>query len=129
MTLSLHFICLSILLAFSFSTLAAPISIEAQSVISKVHTAAKKKDTVALKKLMVTEFVWSFGGDSNAEQAIQAWKADKSILKKMYLATGQDCIEKPDHSIECPKNSGIGYRAGFKKTNEGWRMFYFVAGD
>jgi hypothetical protein len=129
MTLSLRFICLSILLAFSFSSLAAPISIEAQSVISKVHTAAKEKDTVALKKLMVTEFVWSFGGDANAEQAIQAWKADKSMLKELYRATGQDCIENPDHSIECPKNAGTGYRAGFKKTTEGWRMFYFVAGD
>lgn len=129
MTLPVRIICFSILLVFSFSTLAAPFSIEAQSVISKVHTAAKNKDTVALKKLMVTEFIWSFGGDANAEQAIQAWKADKSIFKKMYRATGQDCIEKSDYSIECPKNAGTGYRAGFKKTTEGWRMFYFVAGD
>jgi hypothetical protein len=129
MTSSLRFICLSILLAFSLSSLAAPISIEAQSVISKVHTAAKEKDTVTLKKLMVTEFIWSFGGDGNAEQAIQAWKADKSIFKKLYRVTGEGCITKPDHSIECPKNAGTGYRAGFKKTTEGWRMFYFVAGD
>jgi hypothetical protein len=50
MTLSVRFTCFLFLLAISFSTLAAPISIEAQSVISKVHTAAKKKDTVALKK-------------------------------------------------------------------------------
>lgn len=117
------------MLALSFSSFAAPISIGAQSVISKVHSAAKEKDTVALKKLMVTEFVWSFGGDSSAEQAIQAWKTDKSYFKKLYLATGQNCLAKPDHSIECPKNAGTGYRAGFKQTTEGWRMFYFVAGD
>jgi hypothetical protein len=78
---------------------------------------------------MVSEFVWSFGGDANAEQAIQAWKADRSILKELYRVTGQDCIAKPDNTIECPKNAGTGYRAGFKKTHDGWRMFYFVAGD
>lgn len=111
------------------SILAAPIPKEVQSLISKVHVAASKKDTDALKKLMAAEFVWSFGGDVDAEQAIQAWKADKSILKKLYRVTGRDCVRKADQSIECPKNAGTSYRAGFKQTTEGWRMFYFVEGD
>jgi hypothetical protein len=42
---------------------------------------------------------------------------------------GRDCVKKADQSIECPKNAGTSYRAGFKQTREGWRMIYFVAGD
>ncbi|WP_147266958.1 hypothetical protein [Parvibium lacunae] len=115
--------------AVSMSAVAAPIPLEAQSLISKVHVAARKKDIDTLKKLMATEFVWSFGGDGDAEQAIQAWKADTSILKKLYRVTGQDCVKKNNQFIECPKNAGTNYRAGFKQTSEGWRMIYFVAGD
>ncbi len=129
MIFRLRFIHLFVLSALSTSALAEPIPKEAQFLISKVHVAASKKDTDTLKKLMVTEFVWSFGGDGDSEQAIQAWKADTSLLKKLYHVTGRDCFEKADHSIECPKNAGTNYRAGFKKTTEGWRMFYFVGGD
>ena len=129
MIFRVRFISLFVLSALSTSALAAPIPKEAQSLILKVHVAANKKDTEALKKLMVTEFVWSFGGDGDAEQAIQAWKSDTSLFKKLYRITGRDCVEKADHSIECPKNAGTSYRAGFKKTTEGWRMFYFVGGD
>ena len=129
MILLVRFIGLLVLSTLSNSALAAPFPKEAQFVISKVHVAASKKDTETLKKLMVTDFVWSFGGDSDAEQAIQAWKSDTSLLKKLYRITGRDCVEKADHSIECPKNAGTSYRAGFKKTTEGWRMFYFVVGD
>lgn len=129
MTLRVRFITLSVLSVLSMSIPAAPIPKEAQALISKVHVAASKKDTDALKKLMAAEFVWSFGSDGDAEQAIQAWKANMSILKKLYHVTGRDCMEKTDHSIECPKNAGTSYRAGFKQTTEGWRMFYFVEGD
>jgi hypothetical protein len=129
MIFRVRFISLLVLSALSTSATAAPIPKEAQSLISKVHVAASKKDTEALKKLMVTEFVWSFGGDADAEQAIQAWKSDTSLFKKLYRITGRDCVEKANHSIECPKNAGTSYRAGFKKTTEGWRMFYFVVGD
>ncbi|MFD0930501.1 hypothetical protein ACFQ1T_12015 [Methylophilus glucosoxydans] len=129
MTLGMRFISLLVFTTLSIPALAAPIPIEAQALISKVHAAASKKDTDALKKLMVTEFVWSFGGDGDAEQAIQAWKADPSLLKKLYRVTGRDCVKKVDQSIECPKNAGTSYRAGFKQTSEGWRMIYFVAGE
>lgn len=129
MTFGMRYISLLVFTTLSMPALAAPIPIEAQALISKVHAAASKKDTVALKKLMVAEFVWSFGGDGDAEQAIQAWKADKSILKNLYRVTGRDCVRKTDQSIECPKNAGTSYRAGFKQTSDGWRMIYFVAGD
>ncbi|AKR43189.1 hypothetical protein [Methylophilus sp. TWE2] len=129
MIFRVRFIHLFVLSVLSTSALAAPIPKEAQSLILKVHVAASKKDTETLKKLMVTEFIWGFGGDGDAEQAIQAWKADTSLFKKLYHVTGRDCFEKPDHSIECPKNAGTSYRAGFKKTTKGWRMFYFVGGD
>jgi len=102
---------------------------EAKLVITKVNIAAKNKDISTLKSFMVSEFVWSFGGDGNAEQAIEAWQAQPSLLRQLQRATSQKCALKPKQYIECPSNTGVGFRAGFKQTTEGWRMVYFVGGD
>lgn len=116
-------------LVLSMYSLAAPVSKEALSVIYKVHVAAKKQDAETLKSLMVPEFIWSFGGDGNAEQAIHAWKTNTAYFKHLYLVTGKKCTLKSDQSVECPQQAGLGYRAAFKQTKEGWRMTYFVEGD
>jgi hypothetical protein len=101
----------------------------AQAVVQQVHRAAKAKDYPALEKLMAREFVWSFGGDSDAKQAIQAWKADPSAIRALYRVTGSRCAGLRDGSIECPPKAGMGYRARFKETSDGWLMVSFVAGD
>ncbi|MYN47140.1 hypothetical protein GTP23_19030 [Pseudoduganella sp. FT93W] len=107
-----------------------PIPQDAKSVIRSVHVAAQAKDYRALKALMVPEFKWSFGGDSDADQAIEAWKHDQEALRELSRVTRLRCLFKADtKTIQCPANSGIYYRAGFTKTAEGWRMSYFVAGD
>lgn len=102
---------------------------QAQAVIQQVHRAAKAKDYSAIEKLMVQEFVWSFGGDGDAKQAIQAWKADPRAIKELHRVTGSQCVLVQDGSVECPSEAGIGYRARFKKTPEGWLMVSFVTGD
>lgn len=102
---------------------------EAHTTIGKVHTAAAQKDYSALEALMVTEFVWSFGGDGDARQAIAAWRANPSLLDKLARVTASVCSPLPDRSIECPRNAGRGYRARFVDTPAGWRMTSFVAGD
>ncbi|MDX1915303.1 MAG: hypothetical protein SFU55_06940 [Methylophilus sp.] len=120
---------LSLMLLASCPTYAGALPAGAQATITKVHTAAKQKDTQALKKLMVSEFIWSFGGDRDATQAIQAWQADKHALAALAQVTSQPCVKIDQNAIECPHNAHMGYRAGFKKTPNGWRMEYFVEGD
>ncbi|WP_154668133.1 hypothetical protein [Pseudoduganella violaceinigra] len=92
--------------------------------------AAKDRKFKALRGLMVPEFVWSFGGDGNADQAIEAWKRDPILAAKLFQITGRRCgFRNDENNIQCPPNAGLDYRAGFTKTAQGWRMSYFVAGD
>lgn len=101
----------------------------ATSVIIQTHKAAKAADYVTLQSLMTHDFIWSFGGDASATQAIAAWKANPSLLDQLHKATRQPCTYLADRTLECPINPGTGYRAGFKNTTSGWRMYYFVQGD
>lgn len=105
------------------------IPMEAALTISKINSVAQQHDFKALQLLMTTDFIWSFGGDASATQAIAEWKTDPSALVQLSHVTSQPCIIQPDSTVECPSNAGLGYRAGFKLTNVGWRMHYFVQGD
>jgi hypothetical protein len=78
---------------------------------------------------MIREFQWSFGGDNDAEQALDAWKGDPKYLRNLARVTAQSCRFITRAIIECPAKAAKGYRAGFARTPEGWRMRYFVAGD
>jgi len=78
---------------------------------------------------MTQDFIWSFGGDASASQAIAEWKTNPDALKHLIYVTEQPCSYLSDNAVECPRNAGLGYRAGFKLTNTGWRMYYFVQGD
>jgi hypothetical protein len=102
---------------------------QAANVIKRVHAASAKKDWAALRAEMLSEFIWSFGGDAGAEQAIKAWRADPKLLAQLHRITGQRCEPTTGGIIQCPNSAGVGYRAGFRKTPAGWRMIYFVAGD
>lgn len=107
-----------------------PIPADARAVIREVRTAAKTKNLPALRRLMASEFTWSFGGDGDADQAIEAWKRDPAAIRELYRITGGRCAFMGDkENIQCPPNAGYQYRAGFTKTERGWRMSYFVAGD
>lgn len=105
------------------------IPIEAALTISKVNSAAQQNDFEALQLLMTTDFIWSFGGDASATQAIAEWRSNPDAIEQLIKVTGQPCTHNEDNTAECPRNAGLGYRAGFKITNAGWRMYYFVQGD
>lgn len=108
---------------------AASIPPELRSLISQVSDAATRKDFVALRAAMITEFVWSFGGDGDADQAIAEWKVHPKLLGHLAAATKAQCgAEGPDY-IQCPANAGTGFRAGFRLVDSHWKMAYFVAGD
>lgn len=131
----LHYLRRALALAMlsGFSALpasAAPaVPMEAEEIIRQVHAAAKRKDVAALKNLMVSEFVWSFGGDGDANQALAAWEEDPVAFQQLYRVTGRTCAVKSGGTVECPRNGDTHYRAGFRETSSGWRMVYFVAGD
>ena len=108
---------------------AAPIPEDAQVTIRAVGSAAGRQDFVALDKLMAREFTWSFGGDRDARQALDAWRADPGYLAQLSRATAAKCGYVTPRIIECPVRAATGHRAGFERTPDGWRMSYFVAGD
>lgn len=117
-------------LQFTGYVVATPrIPTNAKVVIHQVNHAAKAQDFAALHALMVEEFVWSFGGDGDAKQTIEAWKKDPDALKVLYKVTRMKCTLVESDIVECPDTAGSDYRAGFKETVSGWRMIYFVAGD
>lgn len=118
-----------LLSAVSPSNAAQAVPSQAQAVIQQVHRAAKAKDFSALEKLMIQEFLWSFGGDGDAKQAIEAWKANPRALRELHRITGARCAVRRDKSVECPPNAGVSYRARFIETANGWLMVSFVEGD
>ena len=107
----------------------SPVPVGAKQVIASVHSAAVKRDLSALRLLMTDEFTWSFGGDSNPEQAITAWRSDPNAMAALRRITVNNCGRISAQFIQCPQKAGVSYRAGFTKTPSGWRMAYFVAGD
>ena len=108
---------------------AKPLPPGATAVIHAVHTAAGQQRHAALQRLMAPEFVWSFGGYADAQQAMATWKADPKALKALHRATGMPCAALPDGSVECPRSAGRAARARFEFTAQGWRMVSFVEGD
>ena len=110
----------------------APLPAELLDLIAQVRFAAQQRDHAALRARMADEFLWSFGGDALAGQAIDAWKADPTALRRLAAATRARCAEiasKPEPIVQCPAAAGTGDRAGFKRVGGAWKFVYFVAGD
>lgn len=107
----------------------APIPEDALGAIKAVSAAAARQDFDALDKLMAREFTWSFGGDRDARQALDAWRAKREYLAQLQRVTSGKCEFITKTVIECPVKAGTRHRAGFERTKDGWRMTYFMAGD
>lgn len=103
----------------------------ARQVISLVRSAALEGDLSALRSLMADDFTWSFGfgADNSPDQAIAAWRSSQEALAALGRMTADGCDPISEGVIQCPRNAGMSYRAGFAETRAGWRMVYFVAGD
>jgi hypothetical protein len=119
----------SLLCADAVAADAPAIPSEASIAIQKVSAAAKTRDFKALAALMTADFVWSFGGDADSQQAIAAWKSDPKAMNELAKATRSPCALQHDASVICPGGARLGYRARFIKTEAGWRMSSFVACD
>jgi hypothetical protein len=110
---------------------------EASAVIDRVRKAAEQSDWSALRKVMVREFTWSFGGDRDADQAIEAWKNRPEYVRELGRVLRMGCrVDTTRYGdgtnaerIKCDGKSGLQFRAGFINTPEGWKLEYFVEGD
>ena len=102
---------------------------EAEAVIRKARDAAQNKDLKTLRSLMVQEFLWSFGGDRDADQAITEWKKDANVLSHIVRVLDKGCKYVEPRKVECPGAGDLSYRAGFTQRQTQWQMDYFVAGD
>ena len=131
MSRSLRICAYAAVLAVFFTSPSAAASIlrDARVAIQQVHAASANEDYSALRRLMVRDFQWSFGGDADVQQALDAWKADTKYFKNLRRVTGQQCSYRTQEIVECPAKAGTAFRAGFAKTADGWRMRYFVEGD
>src|SRR5262245_10275415 len=96
------------------ATAAAPIPQEALEVIKSVSSAAAQRDFSTLDKFMVREFTWSFGGDRDARQALDAWRTKRDYLTQLHRVTSRKCEFITKTIIECPAKAGTSHRAGFE---------------
>lgn len=113
---------------------AVAVPADARATIDRVRAAAQKQDFAALQALMVKEFVWSFGGDDDSQQAIDAWRREPSkYLSALVLVLGSPCAvdtgKRHGTHISCPGRRETSFHAGFVKVDSGWKMAYFVEGN
>jgi len=121
-------LALTLLISNCLAQAADTVPKAARAVVRQVHAASARGDLSTLRGLMLSEFAWSFGGDASAGQAIDYWREHPEVLRALARATNATCDVQGDY-VQCPKRADTGYRAGFKLTEDGWRMAYFVAGD
>jgi hypothetical protein len=102
---------------------------EASATIAELRCAAAARDLAKLRSLMTDEFIWSFGGDASADQAIAAWRDDSRYLDRLRATLERGCHRSGHDELECPGAGGGDFRAGLVKVPAGWRLYYLVAGD
>ena len=118
----------------------APLPPGAAETLDGVRRAAAGGNPKALRPWMAQEFTWSFGGDADAGQAIEAWSRDPRALRELAAVLDRGCVERAgepemrEGAIVCPPEyetdpEYLGYRAGFRLQDDGWKMIFFVAGD
>src|SRR5262245_24184320 len=104
----------------------------ASDLISKTAAWSATGDLVSLRQVMTDNFVWSFGGDDGADNAIAEWKGDKRYLAALTKVLKLPC-RPADYNgtpgVECPGRGGLSFRAWFVQVQQGWRFTAFVEGD
>ena len=97
---------------------------DARLLLRLIWTSAEK-DAV-LGPLMENAFTWSFGGDASSRQALDEWKKDATIPKKLRAAIAGTCKLDGDVVTCAPKK---GPRLVLEKQSGCWRWTAFVEGD
>ncbi|MEO6408651.1 MAG: hypothetical protein ABIO45_07840 [Burkholderiaceae bacterium] len=102
---------------------------QASALIRAVSRAAEERDEAALRSAMRWEFIWSFGGDASADQAIAHRMRDPQSLRMLARITRARSVDIDKALIECPALAATAPCAGFQRVGAAWKRVYFVAGD
>jgi hypothetical protein len=111
----------------------------------RFRAAVKRRDRDALRQMMAAEFLYSFGGNLDRDEALEhwdktdarAWEAFAAVLAKGAVSSSramQRVSENPVASRIAPpaarKRGYEGWRAIFEYGEDGrWRCTAFVQGD
>ena len=113
-----------------------PIPLAASEVVAAVLEAARMRDIVNLRALMVDEFTWSLGGAPGADMATIMWQADPNVLRHLETILEAGCRTDEDETrVTCPpeysERAGyLGYRVELAQTKPGvWQLTLFATGE
>ena len=108
-------------------------------VVAEVRKAAKARDFTALRRLMASDFLYSFGGSRSNTEAIAWYRSHPELLDRLDWVLSANCTLSEyygDTHYICPKEAAdlevpyIEYRAAFRRSADGtWLFLWFVAGD
>jgi hypothetical protein len=104
----------------------------ASNLISKAALWSAARDLASLRQIMADEFVWSFGGDDGADNAVREWRSDERYLRALSKVLRLPCRTgnyNGTPAVECPGRGARSFRAWFVETNAGWKFAAFVEGD
>ena len=98
----------------------------------KLDSCLKENDKKCLRGLISRTLQTSFGFDGYQDRRdyiFKTWK--KSDFKRLRDMLGKGVIGEGDYRSFPPKPSdgGLGYRGELKKSNGGWLLVSFLAGD
>ena len=82
---------------------------------------------------MTADFQWGFDTEKQtAARALQSFQDETDTWSLPALAEATADVQACGYfndNVECPRDAGTAYRAGFARTCAGWRMIYFIAGE
>jgi len=107
--------------------------------------AVKRRDRATLRQMMLPEFLYSFGGNLDRDEALESWdksdarvwEAFASVLAKGAVSSWRAMQRVPDNPVPsriappaARKSGYMAWRATFEYGEDGqWRCIAFVQGD
>ena len=122
-------VAVAMTLTFCAPALGAALPVEVQTALSSLLRAAEGRDLKTLRERMIEKFTWSFGGDKDADQAVEEWAKDPRYLRELQGVLKGECQLRDATHVECPGQSALSFRAGLVVVKSEWKLEYFVAGD
>jgi len=113
--------------------------------IPRFRAAVNRRDRDALRQMMTAEFLYSFGGNLDRDEALEywdksdarAWEAFARVLAKGAVSSWRAMQRIPDNPVAsriappaARKRGYVAWRATFEYGEDGqWRCTAFVQGD
>jgi hypothetical protein len=111
----------------------------------RFRAAVKRRDRAALRQMMLPEFLYSFGGNLDRDEAVEhwdktdarAWEAFAAVLAKGAVSSSRAMQRVPENPVAsriappaARKRGYVAWRAIFEYGEDGqWLCIAFVQGD